>query len=145
MKQIAYLSMVFLPATFVSVCLQFKKVIFTFIINLHQKESFQYERARDRARYQWHHITLLCDHRCVYTPHHMGDYCFPEQIQFPVGCDFLAATGLACILFPPNVWQGSICANGGRFVRTRNRPNANRPGFTPWILIKVCIHLDRFV
>jgi len=122
MKQIAYLSMVFLPASFVAVCLHFESFWVYYQISL---ECFWNERERDRARYQGLHTTLCCDHHWIYASQRVGDYCLPEQVYFPAGCDILEATGLACVPPPATFWKGSICANDTRHVRRRYRIGAN--------------------
>ena len=91
MKQITFLSVVFLPAYLVAVCLQ----VFSYLLIQSLIEIFWNEHARDRARCQWHCSTVHCDRSCIYTRHSVGAWCCPEQIYIPGGYDFLAATGLA--------------------------------------------------
>ena len=81
MKQIAYLTMVFLPATFAAVRLNFYS--FFLIIEKYLPGFFWYERERDNAFHQWNPLGILCSGYPTHTCYCLGHRRGPEQVYIP--------------------------------------------------------------
>ncbi len=94
MKQIAYLTMVFLPASFVAVSVPLRSHPYA-NGSARLTGRVRHERAGNSAQYQRHAGALRRDGAAVHATHDMGDHRLAGPVHLPDRLEFLGAPGMA--------------------------------------------------
>lgn len=107
MKQIAYLTMTFLPAAFVAV--RHPPSLSPLTPLTHPVEHLQHERIRDRSNDESHPRAVHSRRHPPHLRHYLDNHCLPEQTHFPGECVVLDTAWLANFDVEAGVWPGSVC------------------------------------